>query len=163
LDINAWLQDNYDALRDASLKISQGNTLSEDLLHYSIDQLLTKPNIQDIVDSGGAQFYCVRIMLNSWRSTTSEFYRLFRKPVDNIDDKLYLLSDDEQEEEEIQDLVSKINKELDSLHWYDKELFRIFVEEGHNISSLSRATGIPRTSISLTINRIRKHIKKRIQ
>ena len=163
MDINAWLQDNYDALRDASLKISQGNTLSEDLLHYSIDQLLTKPNIQDIVDSGGAQFYCVRIMLNSWRSTTSEFYRLFRKPVDNIDDKLYLLSDDEQEEEDIQDLVSKINKELDSLHWYDQELFRIFVEEDHNISSLSRATGIPRTSISLTINRIRKHIKKRIK
>jgi hypothetical protein len=163
LDINDWLSDNYSALQDASLKISQGNDLANDLLHYSIDQLLSKPNLQDIVDSGGAQFYCVRIMLNSWRSTTSEFYRLFRKPVDNIDDKLYLLSDDEQEEEDIQDLVSKINKELDSLHWYDQELFRIFVEEDHNISSLSRATGIPRTSISLTINRIRKHIKKRIK
>lgn len=162
MDINNWLSDNYNSLKDASEKISQGNYLAEELLHYSIDQLLSKPNLQDIVDSGGAQFYTVRIMLNSWRSTTSEFYRLFRKPVDNIDDKLYLLSDDEQEKEDVEELASKINKELDKLHWYDKELFKVFVDEGHNISSLSRATGIPRTSISLTINRIRKHIKKRI-
>jgi hypothetical protein len=37
-----------------------------------------------IIDSGGGRFYCVRIMLNSWKSVTSPFYHTYRKPGENI-------------------------------------------------------------------------------
>jgi plasmid maintenance system antidote protein VapI len=41
-------------------------------------------------------------------------------------------------------------------------LFETFVEENHTVSSLARATGIPRTSVSLTINRVRRFLKENI-
>jgi uncharacterized protein YerC len=41
-------------------------------------------------------------------------------------------------------------------------LFKTFVEGGHTYSSLSRDTGIPRTSISLTVNRVREYIKQNL-
>ena len=162
MDINTWLQDNYSILADAALNISKGDQLHEELLHYSLDQLLGKENVVEIIDSGGANFYTVRIMLNSWRSTTSEFYRIYRRPTSDIDD--YSVQNEEPEDMEyVTETAKKIQQEIEKLHWYDRELFKVFVEEGHTMSSLSRVTGIPRTSISLTINRIRKHIKKQLK
>jgi DNA-directed RNA polymerase specialized sigma24 family protein len=58
--------------------------------------------------------------------------------------------------------VKQVEKLLQELPWYDHLLFKTFVEGDHSYSSLSRDTGIPRTSISLTINRVRKHIKKNL-
>ena len=103
-------------------------------------------------------------MLNSWRSTTSGFYKIYRGYPNQIPLDTYLDKNDIVDEEYVQleETAAKIVKELDNLDWYSKELFRIFLEEGHTISSLSRSTNIPRTSISLTINRVRKHVKSKI-
>jgi len=60
------------------------------------------------------------------------------------------------------DQLTQIQNALENLNWYDKMLFEIFVKENHTISSLSRATGIPRTSVNLTINRVRTYLKKSI-
>ena len=51
---------------------------------------------------------------------------------------------------------------LAGLNWYDRMLFETFVEAGHTVSSLARSTGIARTSVSLTINRVRRYLKKNI-
>lgn len=151
------MNDNYKALSEAAFKISGGDELHEELLHYSIDEFLRKPNLEAIMDSGGARFYCIRIMMNSWKSVSSPFFNTYRKASNELNEADHL---QDIAEEDTTDLVAKIKYELNKLPWYDKMLFEIFVNENHNISSLSRATGIPRTSISLTINRIRKHIKR---
>jgi DNA-directed RNA polymerase specialized sigma24 family protein len=65
------------------------------------------------------------------------------------------------EKESILD-VKRVEKLLDELPWYDKMLFQSFVDGDHSYSSLSRETGIPRTSISLTINRVRNYIKQNL-
>jgi len=162
LTIEDWINDNYQVLSEAAQNISKNNELHEELLHYSLDQLLGKEQVEDIIASGGANFYTIRIMLNSWRSTTSEFYRLYRRPSSEIEE--YSVPAEEEEDTEwIGETAKKIQQELDKLHWYDAELFKVFVEENHTMSSLSRVTGIPRTSISLTINRIRKHIKNKLR
>jgi len=49
------------------------------------------------------------------------------------------------------------------LGWYDQTLFRLYCEEDRTISSLARETKIPRTSISLTINRVKRHIRSKIK
>jgi hypothetical protein len=49
---------------------------------------------------------------------------------------------------------------LEDLQWYDKELFKLFTNEQHTISSLSRQTGIPRSSVDFTIKKVRKILKK---
>jgi DNA-directed RNA polymerase specialized sigma24 family protein len=58
--------------------------------------------------------------------------------------------------------MQKINQIVDALPWYDKELFKIYTEGSHNYSTLAKETGIPRTSIGLTINRVKKHIKRNL-
>ncbi len=157
LDFTEYLANDYNALVEASKKITGNNELSIDLLHYAIEEMSNKINIQAIVDSGGARFYCVRIMMTQWRSQTGPFYNQFVKPggieITNIDIK--------EDEENLLD-INKVNKILDQLPWYDRELFKLYAEGQHNYTSLSKETGIPRTSIGLTINRVKKHIKKNL-
>ena len=54
--------------------------LAEELLHYVLSEFLSKPDVKSIVMSGSAFFYCLRIATNSWKSTTSPFYRTYRDP-----------------------------------------------------------------------------------
>jgi hypothetical protein len=155
MTLNECLEIEYPHLVEASLKITSGHELHLDLLHYCIEDLCKKPNAQAIVDSGGIRFYIVRMMMTQFRSVTGPFYKMYmnhwsREIEERVD-----------ETEEHLD-VKKIEQLLQELPWYDKLLFQTFVDGDHSYSSLSRATGIPRTSISLTINRVRKHIKKNL-
>jgi len=156
LDFNTFLSQDYHALQQAANKITGNNELSYDLLHYAIEELSHKKNLQDILDSGGARFYLVRIMMTQWRSKTGPFYKQFIKTELDIDHY-----DREDAEEKHLD-IERINKILEDLPWYDKELFKLYAEGQHNYSSLAKETGIPRTSIGLTINRVKKHIKQNI-
>jgi len=161
--IDKFINENYKALQDAAKKISGNDALWEELFHYALDEFLRKKDVEKIVDSGGGKFYIVKILMNSWRSTTSPFYYTYRyeqkelTPYEEIDEDTI-----PEEEDNTLEVAEKIKQELNKLNWYDKKLFEVFVEEGHTISSLARSTGIPRTSISLSINRIRKHIKRSI-
>ena len=153
-----FLTDNYLPLKEAAQRISSNNKLSEELLHYAIDEFLKKPNAEEIVLSGGARWFCVKILMNSWKSTSSKFYFTYRKESVGLEDIEDVVDDDE----DLTDFARRTKEELAKLPWYDRMLFEAFVNEGHTVSSLSRATGIPRTSVSLTLNRVRKHIKSNL-
>ena len=153
-----FLTDNYLPLKEAAQRISSNNKLSEELLHYAIDEFLKKPNAEEIVLSGGARWFCVKILMNSWKSTSSKFYFTYRKESVGLED----VEDVEDDDVDLTDFARRTKEELAKLPWYDRMLFEAFVNEGHTISSLSRATGIPRTSVSLTLNRVRKHIKSNL-
>ena len=164
MSIDHWCNINYQSLLQASKNISYNDPLAEELLHYSLEALLTKPNVQEIIDSGGANFWCIRVMMNSWRSTTSAFFKLYRGTFEQISLYTYLEENDiaEEEVENIEELATKIKVELEKLYWYEKQLFELYAQSDHTISSLARETKIPRTSISLTVNRVRNHIKQKI-
>jgi hypothetical protein len=144
----------YPILIEASKKITNKHELHMDLLHYALEELYSKKNYDEIINSGGVRFYVVRIMLTQWRSNTGPFYKMFFNQKSNeisediIDYKEY----DQQELEYI--------KALEDLAWYDKELFKIFSDKQHTISSLSRETGIPRSSVDITIKKVRKILRK---
>jgi RNA polymerase sigma factor (sigma-70 family) len=156
LNFNQYLSNDYDALVDAANKITGNHHLALDLLHYGIEELSNKSNLQDIIDSGGARFYLIRILMTQWRSQTGPFHRQFVKQHEELD------YHDKPEKEDKQLDIDQVNKLIDGLDWYDKELFKLFAEGDHNYSTLSKETGIPRTSIALTIKRVRKHIKKNL-
>jgi hypothetical protein len=164
LTVTDWCNRNYSKLLQAAKNISFNDELSEELLHYSLEQLLIKPNLEAIIDSGGGEFYVIRIMLNSWRSTTSPFYRIYRAHSEQIDINSYLQENDIEDEgsTDTEHIIQSIRSELSTLYWYDQKLFSLYANEGHTISSLARETKIPRTSISLTINRVRNHLKSKI-
>ena len=153
-----FLSENYEHLYQSGKKISGNHELAQESLHYSIENFLGKENVQGIVDSGGATFYIVAILLRCWRSKTSPFYRQHLAPTSAISDPK-----ENQEEDLTQELYNLAIKKLEGLHWYDQLLFKTYVDEGHTISSLSRATGIPRTSISLTINRVKNYLQTELK
>jgi hypothetical protein len=144
----------YPILIEASKKITGGHELHLDLLHYAIEELYSKSNYNEIINSGGLRFYIVRIMLTQWRSNTGPFYKMFfnQKSNEIVGDFIY---EDEYDFNELEYI-----KALDGLAWYDKELFKIFSDKQHTISSLSRETGIPRSSVDITIKKVRKILRK---
>ena len=154
--------ENYEELQKAARRISGNDPLWEELLQYTMDEFLRKPNVQDILDSGASRFYCVRVMLNSWRSATSPFYYPYRKENTSLDDWKDIEDIPEEDPTPVLEMAERANEILRTLPWYDRMLFQTFVEESHTVSSLARATGIPRTSVSLTINRVKRHLRNNI-
>ncbi len=69
-----------------------------------------------------------------------------------------------KEEEEIdnsQAVADSISKIIESLYWYDQEILRMYVELG-SVRKVSKQTGIPHTSIFITIKKIRSCIKSQL-
>lgn len=161
MDLEHFMKTNYQNLLQASKNISRDNDLAEELLHYALSELLSKGNVQEIIDSGGAQFYIIRIMLNSWKSTTSPFYRIYR--VSNSLDPLLEEPEEEEYDRDIDEKYKKAIELLNKLSWYDREVFLIFAEGKVSVSQLARETKIPRTSLNLTINRVRNYLKNNIK
>lgn len=156
MNLNQFLEQEYPTLQEAAQKITGNHELQLDLLHYAIEELSGKQNLQSILDSGGGRFYLVSIMMTQWRSQTGPFYKQYKK--ENIDISTW---DQPETFEETID-IKRVNTILDTLPWYDRELFKLYVDGSHTYSSLSRETKIPRTSIGLTIKRVKKYIKQNL-
>lgn len=156
MTLQQYLHLDYAALVSAAQKITGNSDLHLDLLHYAIEELSHKPNLQDILDSGGARFYLIRIQMTQWRSQTGPFYRQFVRQHSELASGL------QSDEEPISLDQQRIYNLLDGLSWYEKELFLLYADRGLNYSDLARETGIPRTSISLTIRRVKSYLKKNL-
>jgi hypothetical protein len=152
------MHDHYLPLKEASIKISGGSDLAEELLHYTLDSFLRNPKLEEILEAGAGRWFCVKIMMNSFRSVTSPFYHTYR----NNPFPLHEAHEAVEEEDPTEELAARAKALLGELPWYDRMLFQTFVEDNHTVSSLARSTGIPRTSVSLTINRVRRYLKKNI-
>ena len=155
------MQENFQELQLAASRISRGSDLSDELLHHCLEAFLIKKDVNTIVASGGARFYLVRMMMSQWNSSSSPFYFKYKRSHEEITED-YIDPVEEEDDGQLEKTADKIREELDHLTWYDKMLFDTFVQENHTVSSLARATQLPRTSISLSINRIRRHIKTKL-
>lgn len=164
MTIQEWTANNYEPLKAACNRIAEGNQLAEELLHYVLSEFLYKPDVQNIIRSGGAFFFCLRMATNSWKSTTSPFYRNYRDP--NYQVELPDIEEEERQEEEedhTQRLLDLTQEKIKELGWYERELLQVYAENGANASLVSRLTKIPRTSINLTIRKVKSHIKNSIK
>ena len=61
-----------------------------------------------------------------------------------------------------QEKLEQIDKVLDNVYWYDKKVFELYYYESNTLDSLSKKTGISRNSIFNTIDKVRQHIKEKI-
>jgi RNA polymerase sigma factor (sigma-70 family) len=56
--------------------------------------------------------------------------------------------------------LEKIDKVLDTLSWYDRELFKLYYYEGNTLDKLAAKTRISRNSLFSTIDKVRRLLKK---
>ena len=59
-------------------------------------------------------------------------------------------------------ILELIDKELDKISWYDRELFKLYYYEGNTLDSLASKTRISRNSIFTTIDKVREALKKNL-
>ena len=105
------------------------------------------------------KFYIVRVMLNMIKSDRSNFYKSYRNYTEYVDNDNEAIVDFDK-----LDLVDKLEKNLEGLHWYNKEILKLYaIDFKKNAKELSRKTGIPYMSIVRTINKTKKQMKTNIR
>ena len=105
------------------------------------------------------KFYIVRTMLNMIKSDRSNFYKSYRNYTEYVDNDTEAIVDFDK-----LDLVDKLEKNLEGLHWYNKEILKLYaIDFKKNAKELSRKTGIPYMSIVRTINKTKKQMKTNIR
>lgn len=130
-----------------------GGDLSDDLYQELIIIILeyNKQSLLDIESKGYLNWFIVKILTNQFRSNSSYFSKLYRpKPVLILPDVDYV--------EQVDNDINFIESELNKVHWYESKLMKEYIKMG-SYRKLSAETGIPFTSISRTINKVKDKIK----
>lgn len=81
-----------------------------------------------------------------------------RNKITKVDLNEAVIMSDEQNTEALNELYDKIEREIESWHWYDTMLFKLYRDSGKSMRELEAETKISLTSIFHTI----KHCKARI-
>ncbi len=110
--------------------------------------------------SGYLKYFIVRTMLNMAKSDRSTFFNMFRKSFteycDNYE-KADIISGVDEE------MDGKLKKSMGELHWYEKNVFEQYAENGRNILKLSRDTKIPYRSLFKTVTKVKKKLSKAVR
>ena len=114
----------------------------------------------DMHNNGYLKFYLVRTMLSMIKSDRSTFYTKYRRVHSEWTEKNDQIDDTDKSYDEI---VVKLKKSMEVLHWYEKSLLEIYVDNGGNILKISRDTGIPYRSLMKTFKKIRTLLKYKIK
>lgn len=120
-----------------------------------------RQKIKDLEEKGKQvfKFWIVRICCNQTNSKYGKFGRMYAALVP-VEDIVQFIKEEEEIDNTI-DVANSISKIMDSLYWYDQEILKMYVELG-SVRKVSKETGIPHTSIFITIKNIRKCIKQQL-
>lgn len=127
---------------------------------------LSQEKIMDLHKNGFLKFFLVRTMLNMIKSDRSTFYNQFRKFTtfcEYEDNKVDELEDQIEDGSIFEAVTEKVLESINQLHWYEKELFMEYVNNGRSIIKLSKDTQIPYRSVIKTINKVKVLLKTKLK
>jgi hypothetical protein len=166
---HSFFNNNYEHLLSVADKIISKNGTGEDpydLLNYSFLQLLEHEKCFDILESGFASFWIIRVMTNSIFSKTSAYRRevgLIGNPLVDVE----YIDDNETSQELLYEEIDSVLKVIEGKGiegWYIVNMFKIYADN-KNYNKISRETGIPRKSITNAVKTCRdlvlQELKKR--
>jgi hypothetical protein len=142
-------------LKDAISKM-QPEELQDDLRSELFKVLceMDEDKLIDMHKRNVLKFYLVRTMLNMMQSKTSQFYKLYRKP---LHPEVELHDRDEE-------LLNKVQDELANLHWFSSKLLELYaIHHNCNAKELSRVTGIPYMTIHRVLKLTKRELKKQLR
>ena len=167
--LNEYLDKSYQNLLDISKRITSNRHPDyEDLLHETIIALYNadENKIKDIIKQKKLTFYIVRIMLNQYQSSTSPYYKKYRKQYNEkqlkefyIYTKAPLTKEKIKQLEEQEDRLQWIEEKLKHLSWFDVEVFKIYYKENYSLNTMSKATKINRSTLGKSIRYIKNYLK----
>lgn len=107
---------------------------------------------------GYLKYFIVRTILNMAKSDRSNFHKKFRQVYSEIP-----VSYEVTKEEYNEDVILRLEKGMEVLHWYERELLNIYANNGKNLLAISRETKIPYRSLLKTIRKARMLLKYKIR
>ena len=110
--------------------------------------------------SGYLKYFVVRTMLNMAKSDRSTFFNQFRRSFTEYCDNYEKADEGSEINEEID---SKLKQSMGELHWYEKNVFELYAENGRNILKLSRDTKIPYRSLFKTVTKVKKKLSTAVR
>tara|TARA_R100001594_G_scaffold145020_1_gene194721 strand:- start:5260 stop:5841 length:582 start_codon:yes stop_codon:yes gene_type:complete len=175
-------------------KMAFGLTTNEDRINEAVQELMLyflsmNPQIlSEIYNKDGIEGikkYGAVVLKRSLTSKYSRFYYKYDKYYTHIDSLNYVsdvtngkfgVYDNSPYYKSISNIaedttqsnwgkLEEIDRELDSLYWYDRELFKLYYykDDGKNtLDSIAAKTKISRNSIFNTIDKVRKILKKNL-
>ena len=172
--------------------MAYGITKDKNKIHEAVQELMiyflqmnkqTLTNIWQKDGVNGIIKYGAVALRRALTSKRSNFYYKYEKYYTHIDSTTYTTNrtsvDDftvsgsyhyrdisnfpnEEIDHERLNKLEKIDCVLDTLHWYDAELFKLYYYEGNTLDSLAAKTKISRNSLFTTIDKVREIIKKEL-
>jgi hypothetical protein len=116
---------------------------------------MDEDRLLQMFNDGYLKFFIVRTILNMAKSDRSNFSKTFRKVYEEV-------SDNCTEEPYDETLSHKLDKSMEVLHWYEREILKLFAESG-NLLQVSRDTGIPYRSLLKTVKKVKTLLKYKIR
>jgi hypothetical protein len=164
---NEWIGYNYDQLATIAKNVNQGKGDHLDLLHYTIEQFLTHPKAQDLVDKGHSKWFITRILSTSAKSKTSGYWREYRNDNEGLDGVNLTLDEPyDRDKDTVLEWTLGVLEDLkhDTIeNWYRATILELCLKQPKlNFSQLSREIGIPRTSLTNAYHEGIEIIKEKI-
>ena len=150
----------------------------DDLLHETIVALYEsdEKKIEDLIENKKLLFWIARIMVNQYHSKTSPYWHKYRKYYKRVNEKFVLGTWQDQYinntpsrihriiEEDGIEAKKQIERELEEVHWFDSEVFRIYYYGEVNgkpfsLNSMEKETGINRNTLYKSIKKVKEILK----
>jgi DNA-directed RNA polymerase specialized sigma24 family protein len=154
MTISEWVTENYEDLRKTLLNITrQDIDLVDDLLHEVIIIFMEHKKAQELIDNGQAKWFFIRISLNQYRSTSSHFYRNYKRKNLKLEEEWLIPADEDYDIDEdiiIEKMLNSIEDMLKSNIPTEKHyalIMMVYFSNGHNFAECARILNVPRTTI----------------
>lgn len=154
--LNQYITENYEQLHQIVRNITKNHELTDELYHYCLMVLLEydKDKMNLIVQRKHVKFFFVGVVINQWNSTTSPFYKQYRKQNVEYVEEYRDVKDDDTYDEKIDEQLTFIQQQLNDQHWYVGKVIRLKAEMSYQ--QIKDLTGIPRSSLYSTFDKFRK-------
>lgn len=157
MELSKWINKNHSELVHVVGRITSNHPESDELLQEVILQLLERPTKINQLPDKEKLFYFISVVKNNWHSSTSP-YQYHKQKIK----RLHIPYDHNKGERVVDDVYEEntpdmewVYSELNKMEWFDRDLFRLWVELG-TYTNVSKQTTIP-------LNSVGKYIKDTIQ
>lgn len=167
--LNEWVSREYEWLRrEITSNIAKGGMkeYADDLLHHIIIDLykMDSTKISQMLDDGKLKWYVLRGASLQLRSGTSPFYKTHRK--DRMTARSGMLEEysiytqpEVFKEEDNEELTECLQRAIDQLHWYHKELFTKKFKQGWTLEEIHKHYNIGKRHLIKDLNKAINEIR----
>lgn len=162
MDNNQLVQHTYKKHHNWLSQVAYNFTQNKDNADELIQELYLK--MMEMAD-------CKKIMYNNdvnlfylYKMVRSIHLNGLKKQTNHlqIDDDLVNLPADSYSvdaDNEFERVLELTNEALDSIHWFESKLLRVYLEDNHSIQSLHNATGISNSTIFTSMKKTKQYVR----